>query len=320
MSKENSVRYDMKRITIKRQGHGKTRKVYLRYNSYFCFFLKMKGYSNRYVRKNYKIVVQEYADYLCAMGYAATTIHNYLTPVCGCFELNMSEIIKPIRYTANINNRRGIKNERGQREENMEKYARLVSFQKVVGIRREELKDLNKVDFVIDESGYYCVVVKRGKGGKYQLQRIHPDFEELIRSYFDGTEDRVFSKREINNAINLHKYRAMLASEMHYYYLEICKTAEGREKLKAEIIKRYKLYNMNAKDNAKLAKFKKQMEGTYYVRGGNKKFAIEKGKPIAYDKTAIMAVSVFHLSHWRNNVAIQNYILAQIDETMVTDE
>ena len=48
----------------------------------------------------------------------------------------------------------------------------------------------------------------------------------------------------------------------------------------------------------------------YIVRGDNRKIALEKGYATEYNRLALMAVSVFHLSHWRTNVALTNYMLA----------
>ena len=53
-----------------------------------------------------------------------------------------------------------------------------------------------------------------------------------------------------------------------------------------------------------------KLEGTYYLRGRNRKFAQEHNLPTAYNRLALMAVSVFHLSHWRLDVTVCNYILA----------
>ena len=48
----------------------------------------------------------------------------------------------------------------------------------------------------------------------------------------------------------------------------------------------------------------------FYLRGLNRKFAQEHNLPTAYNRLTLMAVSVFHLSHWRLDVTVCNYILA----------
>ena len=57
-------------------------------------------------------------------------------------------------------------------------------------------------------------------------------------------------------------------------------------------------------------KFNEQeARGTYTLRGDNRKFALEHGLPVSYDKTCLLAVSMFHLSHNRNNVTVVDYLL-----------
>ena len=48
----------------------------------------------------------------------------------------------------------------------------------------------------------------------------------------------------------------------------------------------------------------------YLIRGENLEKARALGLPDTYNRLALMAVSVFHLSHWRLDVTITNYLLA----------
>lgn len=54
----------------------------------------------------------------------------------------------------------------------------------------------------------------------------------------------------------------------------------------------------------------KELNGDYWLRGANKRFALVHDLPIKYDRLAVMATSVFHLSHWRCDVTIASYLLA----------
>ena len=45
----------------------------------------------------------------------------------------------------------------------------------------------------------------------------------------------------------------------------------------------------------------------YIVRGDNIETLSEKGFPIVYDRLALAAASVFHLSHWRIDITINGY-------------
>lgn len=50
-------------------------------------------------------------------------------------------------------------------------------------------------------------------------------------------------------------------------------------------------------------------EKPYKLRGNNYQKAIEQGKEMEYNRLALMAVSVFHLSHWRLDVTVTNYMI-----------
>lgn len=50
-------------------------------------------------------------------------------------------------------------------------------------------------------------------------------------------------------------------------------------------------------------------DGQYHLRGANRRVAIERGHPTAYDRLALACVSVFHLSHFRNEVTVKHYML-----------
>ena len=179
-----------------------------------------------------------------------------------------------------------------------------------MGIRRDELKNLRGSDFVTDESGYPCVRVRQGKGGKMTLQRILPEDVDFVSSYFDGTENKVFTEEEMNNQIDYHAMRAVQAFKAYNFYLEKIETEpEYRKTLEEEIIKRWNKYNIDKTTKKPRPFDKNEIIKKYFVRGDNKKLAIENGLPVSYDKLAVMAVSVFHLSHWRNDVTVANYIL-----------
>ncbi|MEG1549699.1 MAG: hypothetical protein RR395_04650, partial [Ruthenibacterium sp.] len=133
-------------------------------------------------------------------------------------------------------------NTQGTQQENDAKYVRLVAFQKCVGIRRSELGKLTCKNFKQDENGNWCVEVKKGKGGKYQLQRILPDNVDFVRAYFDGSTSKVFSDDEMNNKIDLHAMRGANARKAYEMYLKSCDTSAGRQQLQQELIDRYVKY------------------------------------------------------------------------------
>ena len=143
----------------------------------------------------------------------------------------MSEIEKPKRTSGKITRSRNEKaNRQGKREIEDERYSRLVTFQRAVGIRRAELSRLTGADLVIDEKGYLCVYVERGKGGKTQLQRILPEDEKVVLEMFQSVnpDQKLFSLEEMNNKIDLHGIRRKHARKAYEYYADRLKNEPAR--------------------------------------------------------------------------------------------
>ena len=252
--------------------------------------------------------IQDYADHLVARGLTPSTIHSYLAPVGLYHSVSLKEIRKPKRITAHYirGRKNNEKNERGEKEMHNPKFQRIIDFQSCVGIRRAELKKLTGSDFCYDESNYPCVLVKRGKGGKRQLQRILPEDVAFVKSYFQdkGPDEPIFSPEEFKNQIDFHQLRAIQAQRAYDYYEFLCQTKEGREQLEKEVRLRYETTKINKK-TGKPALFKESLiNGTYYLRGETRKKAKKIGKPIKYDKLCLLSVSLFQLSHFRNDVTV----------------
>lgn len=179
----------------------------------------------------------------------------------------------------------------------------MYDFALAAGLRRAEYKHLRGNDLVVDESGYPCVRVRRGKGGKYQERRIAPEDMSFIQSFFDGSENKVFSGKEMKNKIDLHHLRAVRAQRAYHDYLTRLETVpDYRAQLTEEVRRRWKRLRCKRWNT-------KQVEGNYYIRDNNRRLALAHGLPVKYDRLAVMAVSVFHLSHWRCDTTVDNYLL-----------
>lgn len=248
--------------------------------------------------------IQDYADWLRAQGKSASTIHSYLAGVCRVYGVSLTEVQKPRRVVSANTRSRGLKAVDKRKDASRETSTRLYDFASVVGCRRAEYARLRGSDLVHDESGYLCVRIRRGKGGKYQEQRILPGDEVLVSSYFDGSEELVFAKGELKNKLDLHHLRAVLAQRAYFYYAErLRKEPEYRKQLEQEVKARWRAHNKRRWDQH-------EFEGVYKLRDANRRLAKKLGRPTEYDRLAVMAVSVFHLSHWRNDVTVSNYLLA----------
>lgn len=254
--------------------------------------------------------IQEYEKWMENECYSASTIHTYLAPICKTMGVNMNKIKKPKRSAGRLKRSRDkTANLQGKAELGKDEYQRLINTQKAVGIRRNELRKLTGADLIETKNGLF-VRVKRGKGGKYQLQKILPEHEAQIRAVWDDikADQPVFSTEEMKNKIDLHSMRADLAKEAYDYYLKQVQNPECKAKLQDELFERYIQYNKNSDDVDRWAEQNLYNDKPYVMRGENRDNAIDHGRPVEYDRLAMMAVSVFHLSHWRLDVTSVNYL------------
>lgn len=295
---------------LQKYGHDVTRKSYIRQVKRYIKFCR-----EHYDSKTFEDCgthVQAYSDFLQKENYSASTIHTYLAAVCSVFEINLATVQKPIRHVSEYKKGRAPVDLDSQNDLDHPKWSYIVEFQRRAGIRRDELRRLTGADFVYDESHYPCVCVQKGKGGKMQYQRILEKDVDFIKSYFDSVSptERIFDKKYFENNLNFHKLRAEAAKE--YYFAQLQKIKESplyAEQLEKEIRLRWQTMNLTKKGNSK--KFKEvELHGVYSLRGKNRKLAIEKGLPLHYDKLALLATSIFKLSHWRNDVTVGSYLLA----------
>lgn len=292
-----------------------TKRTYKAAIKRFCTWTKNNGYTREAVLGEPQRYLQSYADSLRERGLSAATIHTYIAPCCKGLNTPMQHISKPDRAVGAITRSRGGKNPRGRKDAEKPEYARLVAFQEVVGLRRAELahlqgKDLQKRD------GVLYVVVRQGKGGKEQWQKILPRDAGTVTETFKGIgkDERVFSVDEMKNRIDLHGMRAAHARQTYDYYLTRIKQEPGyREQLREDLKDYFKTHHDpdGKLDQAAYNRFCLDMnrnQGIYQMRGEAKKLAEANDRPTVYDRIGLMAVSVFHLAHWRLDVTITNYL------------
>lgn len=257
--------------------------------------------------------IQDYADYLVAAGKSPSTVHKYMAGVCRVFGVELQEIRKPRRVVADNTRSRGAKAVDLRPDAQRAASPRLYDFAERVGIRRAEYAALRGTDFGEDAVGAY-VLVRRGKGGKRQKQRLLPEDVDFIRDYFDGSDNYVFSKTEMKNKIDLHHLRAIQGQRMYQYYAARCAAdPDYRDKLLADI-----RWVWDEDDQVRITNglrpkrwSPRLYEGRYHLRGRTRKLAQELELPTGYDRLCVLAVSVLHLAHWRLDVTVDNYLLAK---------
>lgn len=293
-----------------------TKRTYKAAIKRFCNWTKENRYTRENVLDNPQTYLQKYSDSLKARGLSPATIHTYIAAPCKGLNVPMQHIDKPDRAIRDITRSRGGKNPRGRKDAEKPEYARLVAFQSAVGLRRAELAHLQGEDLRV-KNGKMYVVVKQGKGGKEQWQKILPRDAGTVTETFKGIgkDERVFRDDEMKNRIDLHGMRAAHARECYDYYLTRIKQEPDYRSQLQEDLKAY--FREHHDPNGELDldaynRFCLDMEknaGMYQMRGEAKKLAEEHDRPTTYDRVALMAVSVLHLAHWRLDVTICNYLV-----------
>lgn len=314
--KRKSVTQQIMQEAIKilnKHQHDVTRQQYIRDFKRFVQYCREKH--NCRNLEDCKRFIQEYVNYLTdEKQLSASTVHTYLSSICSVYAIQLSRYDKPIRHCAEYIRGRSQKLYPDSSQDFFKlENQRLYLFQQVVGIRRNELRNLRGNDFVYDESGYPCVRVRNGKGGKFQLQRIKDEDVELVKSYFTSvaSDEKIFTKAELDNHLNLHSLRAASARNYYFYLLYKVRNEPGfREQLEREIKLRWDLYNIDKKTDKPKPFDEKLIKGEYIFKGKNRELAIKKGRPIKMDKLCLLATSMMKLSHYRLNVAAVSYMLA----------
>ena len=253
-----------------------------------------------------------------ARGYKPSSIHTMVAHVCLGLGLEMTGIT-PTGTALEKTKSTGI-NPRADRARHKTENQSIVRFAEMVGGRRSAYSRLTGADFVTDRSGEYCVRFISDKGGKTQYQRIAPeDVDEVYRYFADKEADEPIF-RKIDRNLDLHGIRAEHARAEYERYAKICSTLEGRSEMRKQLWDRFtdpkignKAWLMAAskeKAKAKEDAFRREMaDGTYRLRTNNREAAILHDRPVEYDRLALLCVSVFALSHWRNEVTVKHYMI-----------
>lgn len=298
-----------------------TRSNYMHACKTFDAWRKEAGLSNKYVRDHPRESVVQWSEHLKTSGISQSTIHTMVAGCCCGLGIPSNGIVK--HGTAMDKTKSLGRSERAQAAREKKSNQDIVRFQMMVGGRRSALSRLTGKCFVYDESGCPCVLFERDKGGKSHKQKIRPEDVEAVKAYFDasGPNERLFP--QIDHDLDLHGMRAENARRNYQYYAEIASTPQGREQLRQQLWARYTDSEIGCKawlmakakgDKARMRKleyrFRQQMaDGTYYLRGANRQAAIQRGRPIEYDRLSILATSVFSLSHWRLDICVKSYLI-----------
>lgn len=239
--------------------------------------------------------IQAYANHLKAQGKTASTIHCYLAPVCKAVGISLKEIEKPLRHGSEFTRSGGVGKPDGGRPG---------ALNAMIGIRKDELRHLRGND-IREKNGVTYVIVRQGKGGKYQEQKVLPQYVPQVKAYFDGSSQRIFKAEEFVKGFDYHGQRREVARQAISYYQDRLNKEPGyRKALYKEIADQWHRNNHKHRGELEPLSF---FHNPYRLRGKNRELAKKQGLPMELDRLVLRAVSVLHLAHWRDKVTIQSY-------------
>lgn len=301
MPKQN----DPQHLYIHSQG---TLTTYLRQVGLFAAWLKAHGVKSRAKETEAVAHIQTYLDDLEAQGKRPATVHTAAAAVCKALGQRMEDYRKPLRTAAPKKGRETAASMNGRNDGDMDdpKYQKLVHFARVVGLRRAEYAQLRGRDLVVKDGKHYVHVAK-GKGGREQWQLIDEADVPVVRACFAGIapDELVFQREDLANKINLHRLRREQAQEMYARYVErMEEDPTYREELIREMKETFKAAGKDWRRNKDM----QRLDLPYFTRKAIRADMRDKGRAVRYDRVALMAVSVFHLAHWRADVTVCNYM------------
>ena len=177
--KTGSLAYQIRHLELARKEKERTPMLKKTENQYKKHALKYAEWAKATygckTLEDCKAHIQDYANFLTANGKTPSTTHTYLAGICRVLDVPLENITKPIRIVAENTRSRSTKAVDTRKDAGREASPRLYDFASIVGIRRAEYLHLTPEDLVEDDFGNPCILVRKGKGGKRQLQRILPE-------------------------------------------------------------------------------------------------------------------------------------------------
>ena len=298
--------------SLNRYQHDLTRQQYTRNMKYFVQYCRQQH--NVRTLDECRPHIDEYINTLINNGMSACTIHTYAAAISATLKIPLNTIKKPKRIISEFTRGRNkIQYPHSSQDLENPSYKRLIDFAEKTGIRRAEYTKLKKSSWTIDQStGKHAIYVARGKHGKEQYQLVRDEDIPWFEKFFAEVPDDgyVFSKQEMNNHLNLHKFRADNAKRWYAELEEKLQKDPAYADVMIEQIKARYAVSRDPRTGKPKYFDPKSVDGFYYLRGSLRQMQIAQNKPIRFNKLIVKYVSIFCLSHYRCNVCIQNYLLA----------
>lgn len=268
----------------------------------FANYLQEHGF-NKISLEEAQDHVQDYLDYLEDKGLSAPSIHISCAALCKVLHMNMWEYDKPQRTIAEIT--RGNQTFKGKDVDmvsELEKNRIWCINRDFLGMRKNELINL-RAD-MIKEVDNRVEIHYIGKGGKHNKQIFTLEHEKaFVLSLKQGKQgnERIFKRKEVEEAKNLHKARELRCKDVYARVVDdIAKGGEEtRQAYKDEIKRIFKEAHKPLREN---------LDNPYHVRGANRDRLIAEGRETEYSRIALMIVSVTVSQHFRTDTTQNHYI------------
>ncbi len=156
----------------------KTFVTYMAEINKFGEWLIKEGYG-KITLENAKEFIQPYIDYQTNRGLSSYSINTSLSTLCKCLHENIRDYDHPLRSVLDI---KRYKFETPRDKSNVEKYQKILNYNRILGLRRNELLNLKARDFKIE--GNLLIIYIKGKGGKYHEITFTNDKKEKLLPFF----------------------------------------------------------------------------------------------------------------------------------------
>lgn len=214
-----SLRDNINKALIDKYHNGeiKTSKTLEAYKNYCLNFSRYVKHNTDKVRTidNARSYVDDYLRYIQNKGYSASyvrTAASALAKLYGCSSTDFN-IVYEKRISANFTRSR----EPAQRDYHFNpiKHADMIRFQKLCGLRRNELAHLKSSDLKVDGDklyleldGRYC---KHGRARTVEVASENQDDIDFFKEYIQKLDGR----QRIHDAFDVHHYRSVYAEKLY---------------------------------------------------------------------------------------------------------
>ncbi len=269
----------------------------------FANYLKDHG-MNKISMEEAKEQIQPYLDYLKDKGLSAPSLHSACASLCKVFHVSMWDYDKPQRTISEIT--RGNQTFKNKEVDMIRKLEenRIWSINRdYLGMRKNELINL-KAD-MIKEVGNHVEIHYIGKGGKHNRQIFTLEHEKAFILSLKAEKqphERIFNRKEVEEAKNLHKARELRCKNVYNRIIEDIgiRGKVARQEYIAEIKSVFKEAHKPLREN---------LDTPYVVRGANRQRLIAENRPLEYDRIALLTISTQITQHFRSNVTANFYVV-----------